>query len=187
MKYIKFLISMILTVAISFSFSACSNSKENLEEPFEKIFVGLAIYQKLDNNLNWKKFNEKHNSINNLVSTINNEFTFDEDPSLLFYIYSKDEITSATSDSKFISNTVKDKVHIQNDCISFRFERIVEDTDILIYLIYKLEDSSYYLEYLNSKQNLTNETETIELNFTHKTFSKINLTLETKLSISETY
>ena len=106
---------------------------------------------------------------------------------LLFYIYTQNEITSSTTDSDFISNTTKDEVSIDNHIINFRFERIIEDTEILIYYIYKLEDNSYYFEYKEAKNNITDKTENFELDITHNLFSKIKLTLETNLTIKNEY
>ena len=167
-----------------FSFSACSkqNNKTNT-----KVFVGIAIYQKVENNLNWSKFTAKPSAINNLISTENNKIKVDENPALLFYIYSQNKITTATTDDTFISNTTKDKVSIKDNTISFRFERIIENTEILIYYIYKLEDNSYYLEFQDTKTNISNSTEMFEIEIKHNLFSKIKLTLETNLTIKDEY
>lgn len=169
---------------LPFSLLACSKPND---EKDTKIFVGIAIYQKLDNNLNWSKFTAKPNAINNIISTENNKIILDENPELLFYVYTQNEITSKTSDSDFISNTTKDTVSIKDSKINFRFERMLEDTEILIYYIYKLEDNTYYLEYKESKSDITKETENFELDITHDLFSKIKLTLETNLTIKKEY
>jgi len=58
---------------------------------------------------------------------------------------------------------------------------------LLIYYIYKLDSGDYYLEYKDSKNSITNETETIELDITNNNFSKIKLTLETNLTIKNEY
>ena len=100
---------------LPFSFLGCSKSNN---EKDSKIFVGIAIYQKLDDNLNWSKFTAKPNAINNIISTENNKITLDEEPELLFYVYSQNEITTLTTDSDFISNTTKDTVLIKDDKIS---------------------------------------------------------------------
>lgn len=167
------------------SLLACSKNKE--KETETKIFVGVAIYQNLNNQLNWSKFKENPNSINNIISTENNKITLDENPELLFYVYTQNEITSSTSDSDFISNTTKDTVSIKDSKINFRFERIIEDTEVLIYYIYKHKDNSYYLEYKESKSDISKETENFELDITHDLFSKIKLTLETNLTIKNEY
>lgn len=184
MKYIKLLLSFLFAIAFPLTSIACSNKTENSES---KIFVGLAFYQKLDGNLNWSKFNAKPNAINNIISTKDNKIILDESPELLFYIYTQKEITSNTTDADFISNTTKDEVSISNNNISFRLERMIEDTEILIYYIYKLKNNSYYLEYKETKTNITKETENFEFEITHSLFKKITLTLETNLTIKKEY
>ena len=183
MKHIKILLILVLSLIIPFSGLACSKS----EEPDTKKFVGIAIYQKLDGNLNWSKFSAKPNAINNIISTKDDKIILDEEPELLFYVYTQNEISSNTSDKDFISNTTKDTVTIKNNAINFRFERMVEDTEILIYYIFKLEDNTYYLEYKETKENISSETETFELGITHNLLSKVNLTLETNLTIKKEY
>ena len=64
---------------------------------------------------------------------------------------------------------------------------MVEDTEILIYYIFKLEDNTYYLEYKETKENILSETETFELGITHNLLSKVTLTLETNLTIKKEY
>ena len=169
---------------LPFSFLGCSKSNN---EKDTKIFVGIAIYQKLDNNLNWSKFSAKPNAINGIISTEENKIVLDEEPELLFYVYTQNEITSNTANTDYISNTTKDTVTVSDSAINFRFERMIEDTEILIYYIYKLEDNTYYLEYQETKTNIKNKTESFEFNVTHSLFSKINLTLETNLSIKKEY
>lgn len=183
MKRIKIIFALIITTILSISFTACSKTNE----PSKKKFVGIAIYQKIDNNLNWSKFNAKHSSINNIISTNNNKIDVDEDPTLLFLIYSQNEITQNTNDSDFISNTTRDKVELKDNTLSFRFERIIEDTDILIYYIYKLENGDYYLEFKDSKSNITKETEILELVIENSNFTNVKLTLETNLTIKDEY
>ena len=184
MKNFKTFISIIL-IALIFPLSclACSNKKDE----DKKIFVGIAIYQKIQNNLNWSKFTAKHSAINNIISTSEDKISVDEEPELLFYVYNQKEITSTINDDDFISNTTRDKVKLNDGTLSFRLERIIEDTEILIYYIYKLHSGNYYLEYKDSKNNITNETETIELDITNNNFSKIKLTLETNLTIKDEY
>ena len=184
MKRFKIIIAVLISIILPFSFLGCSKSET---ENDARIFVGIAIYQKLNSNLNWSKFSAKPNAINNIVSTKDDKIVVDEEPELLFYVYTQNEITSSTTDKDFISNTTKDTVTINNNTINFRFERMVEDTEILIYYIFKLEDNTYYLEYKESKENVSNETETFKLNITHNLFSKINLTLETNLTIKKEY
>lgn len=184
MKNFKTLLSIILIALIlPISCLACSN--KNDED--EKIFVGIAIYQKIQNNLNWSKFNAKHSAINNIISTSEDKISVNEEPELLFYIYSQKEITSNINDDDFISNTTRDKVKLNDGTLSFRLERIIEDTEILIYYIFKLDSGDYYLEYKDSKTNITNKTETINLDITNSNFSKIKLTLETNLTIKDEY
>ena len=120
---------LVISLIIPFSGLACSKS----EEPDTKKFVGIAIYQKLDSNLNWSKFSAKPNAINNIVSTKDDKIVVDEEPELLFYVYTQNEITSSTTDKDFISNTTKDTVTVRDSAINFRFERMIEDTEILIY------------------------------------------------------
>lgn len=184
MKRFKIIIAVLISIILPFSFLGCSKSET---ENDARIFVGIAIYQKLNSNLNWSKFSAKPNAINNIVSTKDDKIVVDEEPELLFYVYTQNEITSSTTDKDFISNTTKDIVTINNNTINFRFERMVEDTEILIYYIFKLEDNTYYLEYKELKENVSNETESFELNITHNLFSKINLTLETNLAIKKEY
>ena len=184
MKYLKLLLAFLFAVVFPVSAIACSNKSENSEN---KIFVGIAFYQKLENNLNWTKFNGKPNTINNIISTKDNKLVLDENPELLFYIYTQNEITSNTTDADFISNTTKDEVSISNNTMSFRLERMIEDTEILIYYIYKLKDNSYYLEYKETKTSITKATENFELEITHPLINKITLTLETNLTIKNEY
>lgn len=184
MKRFKIIIAVLISIILPFSFSGCSKSET---ENDTRIFVGLAIYQKLDGDLNWSKFKAKPSAINNIISTEEDKIVTSEEPELLFYVYTQNEITSKTTDSDYISNTTKDEVTIKNNKINFRFERMIEDTEILIYYIYKLEDDTYYLEYKEIKSNIKNNTENFELDITHSLFTKINLTLETNLSIKKEY
>ena len=184
MKRFKIIIAVIISIILPFSFSGCSKPET---ENDARIFVGLAIYQKLDGDLNWSKFKAKPSAINNIILTEEDKIVTSEEPELLFYVYTQNEITSNTTDNNYISNTTKDEVTIKDNEINFRFERIIEDTEILIYYIYKLEDNTYYLEYKEIKNNIKNNTENFELDITHSLFSKINLTLETNLSIKKEY
>ena len=184
MKRFKIIIAVLISIILPFSFSGCTKSET---ENDARIFVGLAIYQKLDGDLNWSKFKSKPSAINNIISTEEDKIVTSEEPELLFYVYTQNEITSNTTDSDYISNTTKDEVTIKDNKINFRFERMIEDTEILIYYIYKLEDDTYYLEYKEIKTNIKNNTENFELDITHSLFSKINLTLETNLSIKKEY
>lgn len=184
MKCLKTILIVLLVAFLPFLYSACSKKDDNQES---KVFVGIAIYQRLDGNLNWEKFNNKQNAVNNLISTQNNKIALDEEPELLFFVYSQSTITSNTTDDDFISNTTRDKVTIKDDSLSFRLERIIEDTDIMIYYIYKLKNGDYYLEYKDTKTGLSKETEYFELDLTNNTFSKIKLTLETNLTIKDEY
>lgn len=183
MKRLKTILALIIAALLPTTFSACSKPNE----PSTKKFVGIAIYQNLNDNLNWSKFNEKHNSINNIISTKDNKINVDEEPTLLFFIYCQNEITSTLNDDAFISNTKRDCVELKDKNLSFRFERIIEDTDILIYYIYKLNTGDYYLDYKDSKSNITNETEIIELEIENTSFTNIKLTLETNLTIKDEY
>lgn len=184
MKQLKILLIVFLSVIFPFITSACSN-KDPIPET--KDFVGIAYYQKLDGNLNWTKFSKKPNAINNIISTKDNKIVLDEDPELLFFIYTQNKITQNTTNSDFLSNTTRDSISISNNTISFRAERMIEDTEILIYYIYKLKDSTYYLEYKETKINITKTTENFEFEITHELFSKITLTLETNLTINSKY
>ena len=174
-----------MTAILPISFIACSKKKS---EPTEtKQFVGIAIYQKLNENLNWSKFSEKPNAINNIISTKDNKIEVDENPELLFYVYSQNEITTNLSNSDFISNTTIDTVSIKDNTLSFRFERIIEDTEILVYYIYKLKTNDYYLEYISTKSNITKDSESFEFDISNNSFQKIKLTLETNLTIKKEY
>ena len=184
MKYLKLLLVLLFAVVFPATSIACSNKTKETET---KIFVGIAFYQKLDGNLNWSKFSEKPNAINNIISTQNNIIVLDESPELLFYAYTQNEITPNTADADFISNTTKDKISISNNNLTFRLERMVEDTEILIYYIYKLKDDSYYLEHVDKKSNVSQTTETFELDISHSLFSKVTLVLETNLTIKNEY
>ena len=99
MKYLKSILIVLLVTILPFSVLACSNKNDDKNT---KVFVGIAIYQKLDGNLNWEKFNNKPNAVNNLISTINDKIVLDEEPELLFFVYSQNEITSNTTDKDFI-------------------------------------------------------------------------------------
>ena len=184
MKRFKIIIAVLISIILPFSFLGCSKSET---ENDARIFVGLAIYQKLDGDLNWSKFKAKPSAINNIISTEEDKIVTSEEPGLLFYVYTQNEITSSTTDSSYISNTTKDEVTIKDNKINFRFERMIEDTEILIYYIYKLEDNTYYLEYKEIKNSIKNNTENFELDITHSLFTKINLTLETNISIKKEY
>ena len=100
MKNLKNILAIFMILILPFSFIACSNKTDNNDKS-TKIFVGIAIYQKLNGSLNWSKFNEKPSTVNNIISTKNNKIILDEDPELLFFIYSQNEITGSTKDENF--------------------------------------------------------------------------------------
>ncbi len=184
MRNFKIIICSLVAMILPLCLIGCSNDNDNTDT---KTFAGIAIYQKIEDNLNWSKFNSKPNSVNNIISTKNNKIEINENPTLLFIVYTQNEITEHTTDEDFISNTTRDKVKLEDSSLSFRIERIVEDTDILIYHIYKLSNGDYYFEYVETKNNLKETTKTFEINFSHKAFSKIKLTLETNLTINDEY
>ena len=185
MKNLKSIFVILLATIIPFSFSACSKNKP--KETEIKKFVGVAIYQNLNNQLNWSKFIEKPNAINNIISTENDKIVVDENPELLFYVYTQNEITSQTIDSDYISNTTRNDILIKDNQITFHIERIFEDTDVLIYYIYKLENATYFLEYQTTKTNINAESESFDIDITHDLFSTVELKLETNLSIKKEY
>ena len=186
MKNLKNILAIFMILILPFSFIACSNKTDNNDKS-TKIFVGIAIYQKLNGSLNWSKFNEKPSTVNNIISTKNNKIILDEDPELLFFIYSQNEITGSTKDENFITNTQKETVSIKDNSINFTIARIIEDTEILVYYIYKLENNSYYLEYYGKKDNVSKDSESFTFEISHDLFSNINLKLEKNLSIKKEY
>ena len=186
MKKINNILAILMILILPFSIAACSKETEKRNND-TKIFVGIAIYQKLNENLNWSRFNEKPSTINNIISTKDNKIILNENPELLFYIYSQNKITESTIDENFITNTQKETVLIKDNSINFTMARIIEDTEILVYYIYKLEDNSYYLEYYGKKENISKDSESFDFDISHKLFSNIKLSIKKNLSIKKEY
>ena len=123
--------NIIMCFVIMLIVSACSPKINNKET--EASFVGIAIYQNSAENNKWKTIKQDTSLINNIIETRDDKIIYLEDPAFLFFVYTQKAIETNTKDSDFISNTTKDQVLITNNTISFTLERIVEDTDVLIY------------------------------------------------------
>ena len=182
MKFIKYINICLCLIMISF-FAACSYSPSNSSN---SKFVGIAIFQSSVENSKWDNIKDDESLINHLIETDDDKIVYDQDPEFLFYIYTQNEITNNTKDSDYISNTTRDKVLLDNQTLTFTFERLAEETDILIYYIYKIDDE-YYLEFIKSQDNISNESETISLDIDNDYFNKIELNLKINLSVKEEY
>lgn len=181
---IKRFINITLCFVMAFLFAACSD--KNNDSTASTTFVGIAVFQNSIENTKWESVNKDKTLINNIIETKDNKISYTADPAFLFYVYTQNEINSNTQDSEFISNTTKDIVSISNRKISFTFERIAEDTDILIYFIYKTSDG-YFLKFIKEQSNISSSSETISLDIESDNFDTVELNLKVNLSVKEKY
>lgn len=182
-KFKKIISLLICVIAVVFV-SACSPDKNNASSQSE--FVGVAIFQNSIENTKWKAINKDKTLVNNIIETNDNKIIYSDDPAFLFYVYTQDSIGLETKDSSFLSNTTREKVLISDNKITFTFERLAEDTDILIYFVYKTTDG-YYLKFIKSEDNISQDSETILLDIQHSNFTQVELNLKINLSINDKY
>lgn len=186
MKHLKLILSIIFSIFITLSVSACSkNDDDDFVDNTE--FVGIAFYQKAEENNYYSRYKKNPAQINDLIVTRNNEIAYTEKIDYLFYFYCKNKISSSTKSSDFLSNTTASNFKIENNSLSLSIERISEPTDVLIYFIYKNEDGSYKFSFQKEVTNLNAENTEIELEISNEDFSKIHLTLSTNLTSSKNY
>ena len=121
-----------------------------------------------------------------MIETKDNKLVYSENQEFLFYVYSQNEITSIFNDSDFISNTTRDVVEIKNNTLNFTLERIAENTDVLVYFIYKNNDG-YFLKFIQEENNISKETETINMEINNPHFNKVQLILDVNLSVKKEY
>lgn len=182
MKFVKYISAILCLILISF----CSACIQSPAKSSNAKFVGIAIYQNSVENSKWENIIDDESLINHLIETEDDKIVYDQDPEFLFYVYSQNEITNDTKDSDYISNTTKDKVILESQTLKFTIERLAEETDILIYFIYKIDDE-YYLEFVKAQDNISNESETISLEIENDYFNQIELNLKINLSVKEEY
>lgn len=181
---IKRIINIFLCVLLLFISSACS-TKDTATESSAK-FVGIAIYQNSTENSKWNNIKDDTSLINNMIETKDNKLVYSDNQEFLFYVYSQNEITSIFNDSDFISNTTRDVVEIKNNTLIFTLERIAENTDVLVYFIYK-NDDGYFLKFIQEENNISKETETINMEINNPHFNKVQLILDVNLSVKKEY
>lgn len=179
MKVKKLINFMLCSLLIAFSV-ACAPVRQPKDNP---IFVGIAFYQNSSENNKWSVVKNNKSIINNMIETKNNKIVYNENPEFLFYIYSQNEINLETKDSDYISNTTRNAVTLTDQTLTFTLERLAEDTDVLIYFIYKDKDS-YYLKFIKEQEHITSESETILINLSNNKFTQISLTLKINLSVT---
>ena len=179
MKFKK-LITFVLCMLISLFSTACLSANQKNSNPY---FVGVAFYQSSHENNKWNTVKNNTSIINNMIETKDDKIVYNENPEFLFYVYSQNAISPNTEDRDYISNTTRKPVTLSNKILTFTLERLAEETDILIYFIYK-DKNSYYLKFIKEQANITNESETITLNISDKDFTQIRLTLKINLSVT---
>lgn len=186
MKIIKSILTLCMILISVTVFAGCKNNTNNDNES-AKAFVGIAIFQNQEINKNWKKIKNNPIAINNYVSTKDNKLVLSDNANFLFYAYSQDKITSETNLNNLITNTKVANAKISSNTLSVEMERIAEETDILTYYIYKLEDNTFYLEYATKTDNITNASQKINLNLKTEDFNNIKLTVKTNLTTLKKY
>lgn len=159
--------------------------KPKEEEPEPKPIYGIAVYQKDNADKMWNTYLSKPNKINNLILTENDEIIYDDMPSLLLFVYSKSEITPESKPEDFLTNTTMSNPIIDNNKIEFEIEKGLEVKEILIYYIYKSEET-YYLVFAKHETNITDSSQ-IELEPENNLTTKIKVTLKNNLSTTEKY
>lgn len=186
MKIIKRILTLCMILISVTIFAGCKNNNNN-DSTSAKEFVGVAIFQNQEINKNWTKIKNNPAAINNYVSTKENKLVLSDNASFLFYAYSQDKITSETNLDNLITNTTIANAKISSNTFSIEMERIAEETDILTYYIYKLEDDTFYLEYARETDNITNASQKINLNLKSEYFNNIKLTVKTNVTTSKKY
>lgn len=185
MKKLKSII-MVLVILIMVFVSACSKTNNDNNETSDKTFAGIAIYQNSSSNKNYSKIQSNANYINKIISTEDDKILYEEDPEFLFYIYEPNGITDGINKDNFISNTTN-LISLEDNILNITMERIFEDTDILIFSIYKNNKGKYSLELIGEEKNITQAIQSFEFDFIHNKFDKIKLTLKTNMSVNEKY
>ena len=178
------IINAFLCLILIFLSSACSKKNKNITS--ESSFVGIAFFQNSTENAKWNNIKQDPSLINNIIETNDDKITYSDDPAFLFYVYTNESINKNTKDESFISNTTKDLIIIENSTITFNLERIAENTEVLIYFIYKI-DEKYYLKFVKHQDNISEGSETIILDIDHEDLEKVKLVLNVNLSTKEEY
>ena len=181
---IKNLITGLMCILAIFVSSACSPANINKEPKYE--FVGIAIYQNSKENTKWINVKNDPSLINNMIETQDDKIVYKDEPAFLFYLYTQAAISTSTLNDSYISNTTRDEVTINNNTINFKMERIYEQTDVLIYFVYKNKDS-YHLNFIKEQDNISNESETIVIDIENESFNKVKIDLEINLSTKKEY
>lgn len=185
MKNFKAIILIIISIILTPLASACSKNDSGIDDSYGD-FVGVAFYQKTSDN-HYERYRKSPAQANNLIVTKDNKISYTEKTESLFYIYSTDKITSSTSSENLITNTISENFKIESPKIYFNLERISENTNILIYYIYKTSDSTYMLLFQKEVTGIVNEETTIELAIKSDEFNQVVLTLSTNLASREKY
>lgn len=185
MKNIKAIILIIISIILTPLASACSKNDNNIDDSYGD-FVGVAFYQKTSDN-HYERYRKSPTQANNLIVTKDNKISYTEKTESLFYIYSTHKITSSTSSENLITNTISENFKIDGQKIYFNLERISENTNILIYYIYKTSDSTYMLLFQKEVTDIANGETTIELAIKTDEFNQVVLTLSTNLASRKKY
>ncbi len=185
MKNFKAIILIIISIILTPLASACSKNDSGIDDSYGD-FVGVAFYQKTSDN-HYERYRKSPAQANNLIVTKDNKISYTEKTESLFYIYSTDKITSSTNSENLITNTISENFKIESQKIYFNLERISENTNILIYYIYKTSDSTYMLLFQKEVSGIENEETTIELTIKSDEFNQVVLTLSTNLASREKY
>jgi len=183
----KFTLNLVLVIMFALTCFMASCSKPNEQEVKKPKLVGFAIFQNLSINDRWEKVKNEPSKINDYITTENDKLKYNGSINFLFYVYSQNKITTQTTKESFDTNTTVGEIEINTNTISIEFERILEDTDILVYLVYKLSDESYYLDFVNEYDNITEASTIIEFQLTNAIANNVKLILKTNLSINEEY
>lgn len=168
------------------STSVCCSCKPNQDDKnIKRDFYGVAFYQKIDGDSSWSTIKNKPSKATNLITTVDDEIIYSDFPATLFYVYSKTTITQNTDANCFTTNTTINQTLIKDNQICFEIEKILECSEMLIYFIYK-SNNSYYLSFISYETNITNGTE-LEFQLQDNAISKVKITFKDNLSKNEKY
>lgn len=159
--------------------------KPKEEQPEPKPIYGIAVYQKDSHDKMWNTYLEKQNKANKLILTENDLIVYEDIPSLLLFVYSKSEITPESKPEDFLTNTTMKNPIIGNNKIEFEIEKGLEVNEILIYYIYKSEET-YYLVFDRHLTNVADGT-ALELKPENSSISKITIKFRNNISTTEKY
>ncbi len=183
MKLRKIINAMLCFVLI-ITTSACTPKTD--ENRTDSNFVGIAIYQNSPENIKWNNIKQDPSLINNIIETKDDKILYKEEPEFLFYVYTQNIINLNTNDNNYLSNTTRNPTTITDAIIKFNLERIAENTDVMIYFIYKI-NNEYYLKFVRAEDNISNEITSIIIDIDHKYFNKVEILLELNLSTKKEY